>query len=242
MPGFDRTQICLTEVRLEVFLGFAFVNLDPNARPMTECYPGVAEAVLAHCPGIEDRLFAHEHAAQEFCNRLVAVENYSEFYHCGHCHKAFAEGVIDPASYDIHPFGAGRVLRHTAGAAAGEGKWYDTSGPAYASYYLYPAFSLQMYPGGLVNTYYWRPTAPDDTIVHRGWFSRDGVVDDQLQEVIDRDRETTFAEDLALVKQVQRGFGSAGYRPGPLMISPSCGINSEHSIAALHGWVREDLG
>jgi len=31
--------------------------------------------------------------------------------------------------------------------------------------------------------------------------------------------------------------------PGPLVIaSGSCGINSEHSIAALHGWVREELG
>ena len=30
-------------------------------------------------------------------------------------------------------------------------------------------------------------------------------------------------------------------RPGPLVVSPACGINSEHSIAALHGWVREAL-
>lgn len=241
-PGFDRARICLTEVRLEVFLGFVFVNLDPEAATMAETYPGVAEAVLAHCPDIGSRAFAHEHSAQEFCNWLVAVENYSECYHCGHVHRAFSSGVIDPASYDIQPFGGGRTLRHTAGAAASEERWYDTSGPAYASYYLFPAFSLQMYPGGLVNTYHWRPVAHDDTIVHRGWFSRDGAVDDQLRSVIDRDRETTFAEDLALVKNVQRGLGSRGYRPGPLVIAPgACGINSEHSIAALHGWVRELL-
>jgi len=242
-PGFDRAKICLTEVRLESFLGFVFVNLDREARSMAETYPGVAEAVLAHCPDIEARAFAHEHRAQEFCNWLVAVENYSECYHCGHCHPAFARGVIDPASYDIQPFGTGRVLRHVAGAAAGAGKWYDTSGPAYASFYLYPAFSLQMYPGGLVNTYHWRPTAVDDTIVHRGWFSHDGAVDAALQTVIDLDRETTFAEDLAIVRRVQRGLNSAGYRPGPLVLAPGgCGINSEHSIAALHRWVREDLG
>ncbi|MEM7667553.1 MAG: SRPBCC family protein, partial [Pseudomonadota bacterium] len=100
---------------------------------------------------------------------------------------------------------------------------------------------FQIYPGGVVNTYYWRPLSQKNTQVHRGWFSRDGVVDDTLQSVIDLDRDTTFAEDLMLVKQVQRGLGSRGYRPGPLVISPACGINSEHAIAALHEWVREDL-
>ena len=41
------------------------------------------------------RVFAHEHTAQEFCNWLVAVENYNECYHCGHVHKAFSDGMID---------------------------------------------------------------------------------------------------------------------------------------------------
>lgn len=238
---FHGDNVRLTEVRLEEFLGFVFMNLDPDAPPMETLYPGVAETVRAHCPDIEDRVFAHEHASQEFCNWLVAVENYNECYHCGHCHRAFASGVIDPDSYDIQPFGSGRVLRHTARPASGEGRWYESSGADYASFFLFPLFSLQLYPGGLVNTYYWRPLSHDDTEVHRGWFSRDGVVDDQLQRVIDRDRETTFAEDLAIVKKVQRGLGSKGYRPGPLVIAPDGGITSEHSIAAMHAWVREAL-
>lgn len=241
MAGFDKSKICLTEVRLEVFLGFVFVNLDADAPAMDTCFPGVRDAVLELCSNIEAVVFAHEHDSQEFCNWLVAVENYNECYHCGHVHKSFADGVIDPGSYDIQPFRGGRVLRHMSKAAAGEGAWYDTSGSDYGSFYLYPGFSLQIYPGGVVNTYYWRPLAHNDTRVHRGWFSTDGIVDDVLQNVIDLDRETTFAEDLLLVKAVQRGLGSKGYRPGPLVISSGCGINSEHSIAALHRWVREDL-
>ncbi|MEM6487967.1 MAG: aromatic ring-hydroxylating dioxygenase subunit alpha [Pseudomonadota bacterium] len=240
-PGFDRGRICLTRVRLETFLGFVFVTLDDAAATMDETYPGVRAAALAACPDLESRVFAHEHEAQEHCNWLVAVENYNECYHCGHVHQSFADGVIDPGSYDIRPFGTGRVLRHTAKPAMGQGAWYDTSGSDYASFFLFPLFSLQIYPGPIVNTYYWRPLAHDDTRVHRGWFSADGVVDDQLQAVIDLDRETTFAEDLALVKRVQRGLGSRGFRPGPLVIAPEGGIASEHSIAALHGWVREAL-
>ncbi|MEM7507557.1 MAG: aromatic ring-hydroxylating dioxygenase subunit alpha [Pseudomonadota bacterium] len=240
-PGFDKRRICLTEVRVDVFLGFVFVNLDNDAAPMEASFPGVSAAARTLCPDIEQRVFAHEHIAREHCNWLVAVENYNECYHCGHVHKAFSDGVIDPRSYDIQPFGSGRVLHHRAGAAGGDGAWYDTSGSDYGSFYLFPCFSLQVYPGGVVNTYYWRPEGAKDTTVYRGWFSTDGVVDNVLQQVIDLDRDTTFAEDLELVKRVQRGLGSRGYRPGPLVLAPDCGINSEHSIAALHGWVREAL-
>ncbi|GMG82024.1 aromatic ring-hydroxylating dioxygenase subunit alpha [Paralimibaculum aggregatum] len=243
VEGFDRSAICLTPLRTEVFLGFLFVNFDADARPMAELFAGVETAVRALCPTIEARRFAHEHSAPEHCSWLVAVENYNECYHCGHVHKAFADGVIDPASYDIQPMPGIRALRHSARPATGEARWYDTGGSDYGAFYLYPCFSLQIYPGGVVNTYYWRPEGPRDTTVHRGWFSADGVVDDQLQAVIDLDRDTTFAEDLALVKAVQRGLGSRGYRPGPLVVARSCsGIDSEHSIAALHRWVMEDLG
>ena len=39
VPGFDAAKICLTEVRTEVFLGFVFVNLDPDAAPMDDWFP-----------------------------------------------------------------------------------------------------------------------------------------------------------------------------------------------------------
>lgn len=239
VPGFNREAICLTGIRCEVFLGFVFINFDPDAASMDTHYPGVREAVLEMVPDIERLQFAHVHSAHEYCNWLAATENYNECYHCGHVHKAFSSGVIEPASYNILPFGEGRVLRHTSEAAAGDGSWYENGGSAYSSFYLFPLFSLQIYPGQVVNTYHWQPNGHDDTIVYRSWFSADGAVDTTLQSIIDLDRDTTFAEDLRLVKEVQRGLSSPGYRPGPLIVSPQFGIDSEHSIATLHQWVRE---
>ena len=239
LAGFDRLDICLSEVKLEAFCGFIFVNLDPDAPPMAEVFPGVEQAIRALCPDIEERAFAHEHDTREHCNWLVAVENYNECYHCKVVHPTFASGVIDTKSYNIRPFGTTKCLHHTAKAQSGESAWYDTSGSGYGSFFLWPAFSLQIYPSGLVNTYHWQPLSVGDTRVYRGWYSRDGVVDDSLQKVIDLDRDTTFAEDLELVKRVQRGLGSMGYRPGPLVVNPDEGIDSEHSIAKLHEWMRE---
>jgi len=61
------------------------------------------------------------------------------------------------------------------------------------------------------------------------------------RKVIDLDRETTFAEDPKLVKSVQRGLGSRGYRAGRLVVNPAGGIDSEYSIAKLQDWLREAI-
>ena len=53
---------------------------------------------------------------------------------------------------------------------------------------------------------------------------------------------TTVAEDIRLVESVQRGLKSRGYKTGPLVLNPEFGVNSEHSIKAIHDWVREALG
>ncbi|NKC13963.1 MAG: hypothetical protein GKR94_17775 [Gammaproteobacteria bacterium] len=51
-----------------------------------------------------------------------------------------------------------------------------------------------------------------------------------------QDLNTTVAEDVRLVESVQRGLESGGYQPGPLIIDPNGGANSEHSIQALYEW------
>ncbi len=41
VEGFDKSSICLTSVRTEIFLGFIFVNLDNDAKPMDDWFPNV---------------------------------------------------------------------------------------------------------------------------------------------------------------------------------------------------------
>ncbi len=247
LAGLDLSGICLTEVALDTLFGFVFINMNPAPASLATTFPGVAEDILALCPDIAERKHANSVAIEKQANWLVAVENYNECYHCKHVHPTFASGVIDPGSYNIYPFvqsdgTAVRCLRHAAKAQTSQEAWYDTSGSDYGSFYLWPAFSLQIYPSGVVNSYHWRPLAVDRTEVHRGWYSNSGQIDEVINRVITLDRQTTVAEDAELVKNVQRGLNSRGYRPGPLVLNPEQGIESEHSIAALHNWVRADLG
>ena len=245
VPGFDRTSICLTEARLEVFCGFIFVNLDPNARPMAEWYPGVEAELRAYVPDI-DRLKPLDWVeVEEACNWKVTVENYNECYHCRINHPTFAKGVVDPNSYNV--LAQGHCLRHTTRAANLERMTYhvdpgsNAHATDYSSWFLWPAFSFQVYPGNLLNSYLWRPRGADRTTAYRGWYSVGGAPSETVSRLAAQDRDTTAAEDVRLVESVQRGLASRGYRPGPLVIDPDLGVNSEHSIRSIKTWVLEAL-
>jgi phenylpropionate dioxygenase-like ring-hydroxylating dioxygenase large terminal subunit len=237
--GFDASKICLTSIRLENFLGFLFINLDSDCKTMDETYPGIKQEILKLCPEIEQRKYAYHHTADEGCNWFVAVENYNECYHCANCHPTFAKGIIDPNSYSIVPYGDIKALHHTSKPSPSDDAWYDMSGADYGSFFLWPASSIQIYPGGVVNSFTWRPLKVDDVRVFRSFYSDSGEVNETLQKVIDNDRDTTFQEDLDIVKQVQRGLNSRGYKPGPLVLNPEGGINNELPIQKLHEWLRE---
>ena len=245
VAGFDRTEICLTSISTELFCGFVFVNLDPDAEPMDHWFPGAREELNAFVPDI-DRLAPLEWVEiPEKCNWKVSIENYSECYHCALNHKTFATGVIKPETYDIQP--QGHCLRHTTQCQNLEAMSYPIDLEAnehagdYSSWFLWPAFSFQVYPGNVLNTYHWRPHGVCDVTVWRGWYSTDGADSAVVRQLALQDRQTTVGEDIHLVESVQRGLQSRGYRPGPLVIDPECGVNSEHSVRALQQWMRDGI-
>ena len=109
----------------------------------------------------------------------------------------------------------------------------------YSSWFLWPMFSFQVYPGNVLNTYNWTPMAVDRTRVQRGWYTIDGEESDVIRGLAQQDRETTVEEDIHLVESVQRGLNSRGYKPGPLVLDPNHGVHSEHSVRVLQQWMRE---
>ncbi len=244
VPGFDRSAICLTEARCEDFNGFLFVNLDPHTAPMDEWFPGVREELAEYVPNIDLLAPLEWVEIPENCNWKVSVENYSECYHCSLNHPTFAEGVVKPETYDIQPSDKGYVLRHTTECQNLENMTYpiDMSvehAGEYRSWFLWPMVSFQCYPGNVLNTYHWRVRDVDHCTVYRGWYTEGGAESDVIRALAVQDRKTTVEEDIHLVESVYRGLKSRGYRPGPLVLDPGCGVNSEHSIERLQAWMKE---
>ena len=93
VAGFDQSVICLTRIRVENFLGFVFINLDPDCDSMDETYPGIRQEMLKLCADLEQRKHAFQHFADEGCNWLTAVENYNECYHCAGVHPELCQVV-----------------------------------------------------------------------------------------------------------------------------------------------------
>ena len=62
-----------------------------------------------------------------------------------------------------------------------------------------------------------------------------------VEKLAQQDLDTTLAEDVRLVNSVQRGLRSKGYTPGPLVLDPDFGVNSEHSVRVLHEWLSKAL-
>ncbi|MEM7197105.1 MAG: aromatic ring-hydroxylating dioxygenase subunit alpha [Pseudomonadota bacterium] len=241
--GIDPKTICLTQVACENFHGFIFVNLDDDPAPMDAWYPGVREEWEEYIPQISSLKPVTWFDVQEQCNWKISIENYSECYHCTRNHPTFAKGVIKPETYDIQPQDTGYVLRHTTQCQPLEKMTYaiDTNRKnalAYRAFFLWPMFSLQVYPGNQVNSYHWRELDTMQCSVIRGWYAGEGDDEEVVRNLGQQDFDTTLSEDIVLVENVQRGLQNKGYKPGPLVIDPDGGLNSENSIAKLHAWMR----
>ncbi len=88
--GFDPADICLPRFRVETWLGWVFVNLDPGAAPLAPQIRGI-EALCA--PYRLERM--RRVAAFDFhleWNWKIAVENFSESYH----HAAVHPTTLQP--------------------------------------------------------------------------------------------------------------------------------------------------
>ncbi len=245
VEGFDKSSICLTEIRLEDFCGFLFANLDPLAKPMEQWFPGVQTELREFVPQLDSLKPFEWIKIPEKCNWKVSVENYSECYHCQLNHPTFANGIVKASTYDIQP--QGYCLRHTTECQNLDKMSYpidpesNTYAGHYSSWFLWPMMSFQVYPGNILNTYHWRAIDHEQVVVWRGWYTVDGTDADILHQLAIQDRETTVEEDIHLVESVQRGLNSRGYVPGPLVLDPQCGVKSEHSIQALQQWMRESV-
>ncbi len=237
----SNSNCCTKHVLLEHFHNFIFANLDLNASSMDQWFPKVRQELLEFVPQINELKPYRPYNWTERCNWKVAIENYSECYHCRFNHKAISDGMIATDTYDIQP--QGYCLKHTSECQNLDQMNYSVdlsleTSSKYSSWFLWPLFTFQVFPGNILNTYCWRELDSNHVEVLRSWYTVDGLQSGLIDKLAKFDYETTVVEDIRLVESVQRGLHSRGYRPGPLVLDPKHGINSEHSIQILQEWMK----
>ncbi len=242
-PGFDRKNHALSEVRLELFLNSIFVNLDPDAIPMSELAGDLEEDVRQRLPFLDRVTVPRANALGEThinAGWKVVVDNYVECYHCDHAHPAFAD-IICMDSYQQDTFAlwsrqVGEDIRPENSAYSVN---LDFGVNRSAFWYLWPNTTFNVLPGAEeINISAIRPTGLETTSFEGHSLS----VSDTFDE--DRARYTAdvlVPEDIDLCESVQRGLKSRGYSQGPIIVDSNRSGRGEHAIHHFHRLVQAAL-
>jgi Rieske 2Fe-2S family protein len=250
MPDLDKDRLGLHPVRLEEWLGYAWVTLDRDAAPLSaQVEPQVLErlgttATLARYR-IEDLRLARTVTYDVASNWKALIENFMECYHCATIHPELTAALPTFATgYGTIAGGVG------AGAALAPGlDGFSLSGRAdrpmlpgllpsddrlFYGIVLRPNAFLILVPDH-VAVFRLEPTAPDRTVVVVDWLfdpdamSAPGFDPDDAVELLD----LTNRQDFDACRRAQLGMASTVYR-GVL-------VPAEHVVLPFHDEVRRVL-
>lgn len=239
-------QIQLRPIRVEAFCGFIFVNLDEDAAPLSDQIGDFEDVFRSYHPDPDKLVFVCETTIEHDSNWKLSVENYNECYHCPTVHaSSLTRGVLSMDGYTTVPHG--RMIWHEGKAQTANEKQYDydvTKSPRagdYGAYWTWPNVSFCFYPGGYFTIRQWLPVTWRKTIYRYRWFSDGSIPDGDVRSLMDKHKNTTGAEDEAVVSRIQRGMESRCFEPGPYIIGDGQGALSEVGIRHFHNLYRETM-
>lgn len=253
IPCLDKPKLGLLPFRVESFLGFVFVNPDPDAVPLAEQCAGLAEAV-GHYAGADlapvgkGRIHDLAGAEVQNANWKIVVDNYLEGYHVPVAHPGLMR-LLDYQNYrgdSSESYALFEVpLRDKPSSNLVERLYQSLAAPMpglapadrriWRFAVIYPNTLIDFYPDHVLA---WTavPTGQDRVAIPGGYYSRHGA---GLRTRLARRLNIhigwiTNDEDAELVERVQRGISTPGFEPGPL-------ARRESAVGWFADRVRADL-
>ncbi len=240
LEDFKTSDICLSQVQVEEFAGFIYVNLDGNAPSLAE-QSGDLETEIRHwAPDIDQLTFGHRLTYDIKSNWKNVVDNFLECYHCPTAHKDFCD-LVDMDTYKVTTYGI--YSSHMAEAGKGANTAYDVSNATvrtHAVWWLWPTTCLMRYPGRssiiVLNII---PIGPDRTLETYDFFLETPEPDPMEVDAMRYLDEVLQVEDIGLVESVQRGMNTPAFTQGRIVNDPSGSGKSEHAVHHFHGLVLD---
>lgn len=243
VKDFTPEDFKLTPIRVELFAGFVFVNLDPDAKPMTELVGWLAEDLRKHVPDFDDLKLFEARAignAVTKANWKVVVDNYVECYHCSKAHPAFAD-MIEMTSYENEVIGP--VSRQLGFNTKPKNSAYDFSPEApvthAAFWFLWPNITFNMMPGDTqLSVAVIQPKGPEEAVF---WSHNYRLKAETDPAKVAYGRKVLGPEDNDLCESVQRGLHARVYKQGRIIVDPARSGIGEHGIHHFHRMVKTAL-
>ena len=240
IENFKAEDVCLTQVRVEVFCHLVFVNLDLEAAPLTEQSGDLGAEIMGYAPDLGDLTFAHRLTYRIQANWKAVVDNFLECYHCPVAHKDFVT-LVEMDTYKVTTHGI--YSSHMAKAGRRDNRAYaveEASVTDHAVWYLWPNTTLMRYPGR-GNFMVWRfiPVGPEETYEEFDFFLTEKTPNEAELEAIKFIDEVLQPEDIGLVESVQRGMRTPAFEQGRYLVDPEGSGMSEHGVHHFHGLVLD---
>ncbi len=240
LVDFDTADICLTQVLVEEFGGFVYVNLDPSAPPLSEQAGELGDEIAHWAPDVEQLTFAHRLTYDIKSNWKNVVDNFLECYHCHIAHKDFVS-LVDMNTYKVTTHGI--YSSHMAEAGKSANSAYDVSGATvtdHAVWWLWPNTCLMRYPGrGNMIVLQIIPVGPDRTLETYDFYLESAEPNEAETETIRYLDEVLQVEDIGLVESVQRGMSTPAFTQGRIVHDPAGSGLSEHALHHFHGLILD---
>ncbi|PVA12060.1 ring-hydroxylating oxygenase subunit alpha [Pelagivirga sediminicola] len=240
LEDFTPSEICLDEVQVEEFCGFVYVNLDPDAKSLSE-QTGSLETEIRHwAPDIENLTFGRRMTYDIKSNWKNVIDNFLECYHCPTAHKDFCD-LVDMDTYKVTTYGI--YSSHMAEAGTSPNSAYDVSNATvrtHAVWWLWPTTCLMRYPGRssmiVLNVI---PMGPDRTLETYDFYLETPDPDPMEVDAMRYIDEVLQPEDIGLVESVQRGMATPAFTQGRIVNDPTGSGKSEHAVHHFHGLVLD---
>ncbi len=240
MQNFSLDDVCLTEVKVETFCGFVFVNLDPEAESFTSLLPDLEQKVRSFVPNPEALVLAERKERPSAVNWKSVMDNYLECYHCPSTHKTLCE-VLDLSGYRTTPHG---YWSWHQGPGFGETTRANEGSFGFAGAHIFPNFTINFFPNqdNEIMLLHSIPTSAGHSIEVMEIYSSSEALNKEVKENWDWVTDVVTEEDIALVECVQKGMNSRSYNDGRLVVNTERNYLSEHSLHNFHSMVLEYLG
>jgi choline monooxygenase len=243
VKDFNPEDFKLTPIRVEMFAGFVFVNLDPDAKPMREQVGWLEADLRKHVPGFDDLKLYEGRAIGNMvtkANWKVVIDNYVECYHCPKAHPAFAD-MIEMTEYKTEIIGP--VSRQLGLATRPKNSAYEFSPDApvthAAFWFLWPNVTFNMMPGETqLSVAVVQPKGVEECVFWSHNYRHKEEVDPAR---LAYGRTVLGQEDNDLCESVQRGLRARVYKQGRIIVDPQRSGIGEHGIHHFHRMVKAAL-
>lgn len=243
LKDFDKTLFGLKPVRLEIFAGFVFINLDPDATPIAEMAAGAEAEMRRFIPDLDRLRLVEEVDVIVPANWKVIQENSIEGYHfelSGPVHKHLAS-LIDFASYRLTEHGQWWTYMAPPNPQVTEAYGVPLKGATWQTDWffnigLWPNTTFYCFPfSDMVGTFIMIPLEPEKSLLRFGYYGPiDREMPDLTKACIAWMNNELGPEDIELNISNQKGLHSFGYDQGRYLVDAERSNRSEHLVHHFH--------